>query len=207
MIPAEHIVRIDQVDKVVETDYSSKLVAAIEEGWTRLHERLSIKFLLESKDAFSDGVNTDGIFILNKMKESRVFNDSLYMNHYWLGQQIVGAIFVDGFRGDVPDFNGGVVELMNIRKTNGLENVKKFLLKLDLEKIADPGSRRLFETTRFEEDVEAKEVRRKVWEEDGEKMRLVWKMDKKNTLLDYMTSTDPEKRRKGQEKFLELFGK
>lgn len=83
---------------------------------------------------------------------------------------------------------------------------ERLLLGLDVAKITDRNSRRLFETTRFSDDG-AREVLRKVWVEGEGVMNLVWQKDKCDTLLDYLSSDDPVKIKKGKEKFMELFGK
>lgn len=204
----------DNIDEVISADvkqtrvYSSKLINALSEGWTIQHQILSLNYLLENPEQFGQQLGQNEIEMVHTMKEKRLTRDSQTNNHYWLGYQIIESVYNNSFSDekDAMESDSTTDNFMN-KTTRGFEEVKKFLMKLDLEKVADTKSRRLFETTRFEDDVEAKEVRRKVWEEDREKMRLVWKIDKKNTLLDYMTSTDPEKRKKGQEKFLELFGK
>lgn len=188
--------------------YKTKILEVLDEGWSVLNQKLSLKFLTDNQEKFGDRVGEKELEMIEIMRKARIYQDRGVYSHYWLGQQITSSIFAQAFREDTDNLSGlKINEDLIKRRMNGLEEVKKFLMKLDLEKIASPKSRRLFETTRFEEDVEAPEIRRKVWIEDGDKMKLVWKIDKKNTLLDYMASTNVEKRKKGQDKFLELFGK
>lgn len=183
----------------------TKIYHCLSEGYSVLLENLSNKFLMSGAKVFGE---SDPGFIQSMMelRSSRFFLDVYRKDHYWLGYQIISSLFLHGYRENIAPIDNVDVDLSN-RKRSGLSFVESFLEKLSLSKIGNRESRRLFETTRFEEDIDAPVVKRKVWIEDGEKMKLVWQMDKKNTLLDYMTSTNPEKRKKGQEKFLELFGK
>lgn len=197
----------DQEFKGIHSQYFHSISSALDEGYSVLLERISIKYLEDNKDIFEGDLDDGDLETLENFTRGRVVNDVLGQNHYWLGRKIIGIFYAEGFRDDVEGLQElSASEHYERRKQNGLRRVRSFLQMLDVNKISDNNSRRLFEETRIE-DENAPVVERMVWERRGGVMVLVKKEDKKNRLLDYMSSTDSKKRKLGMEKFMELFGK
>jgi hypothetical protein len=144
---------------------------------------------------------------VRERRQARVVNGVMTQNHYWLGQRIVSALYMDGYRENSQIPQGlSAFEEKKLRRRRGLEFARKIIGSLDLNKITDLNSRALFEIAIIDEGVNNL-VERNVWENREGYMKLAWKVDKKNKLLDYLVSTDKAKRKIAIDTLLDLFGK
>ncbi len=190
-----------------EDTYEVAIGHALNEGWAILNENLAAKSLANNIVLFKEKEVGDIYEQIAFRRRARVAQGEVVQNHYWLGQRIVAALFMDGYREDDDNLIGLASDKeMRQRRKNGLTYAREFLGRLDLDKIADKASRQLFEETRIETENIVK-IQRKVWVAGENAMQQIWKMDKKDRLLDYLCSTKKKKRKIGQERFLELFGK
>lgn len=194
-----------ETEKIEDNEYALSLASALDEGWTVLNENLAGYELV---DSLGFTVKVEDLRLqVRERRQARVVNGVMTQNHYWLGQRIVSALYMDGYRENSQIPQGlSAIEEKKLRRKRGLEFARKIIGSLDLNKITDQNSRALFENTIIDEGV-TNSAERSVWENKEGYMNLAWKVDKKNKLLDYLVSTDKAKRKIAIDVLLDLFGK
>lgn len=194
----------DKNDKTVEIEkkinVSRLLWNSFTEGMSIFTQGLMIDYLLkEAPIELSD----EDRKALQAMKRTRGLEQKLYDSEYGEGQKIIWSIYRDAMRGDTQTES----ESRNGDPNIGIKAVVDFLKQLDVNKITDLNSRKIFDEATIDDELVSVGHDRFPIEYKGETFLYESKTYSKNKILDYLASGDPEKRRRGREKILELFGK